>query len=885
MSWLRTLARISRSISSSSSSSRNTFPHSISTSPGFSSAASAGLGPTLAGEEKPRLLVVGSGWAGCRLMKGVDAGMYDIVCVSPRNHMVFTPLLASTCVGTLEFRSVAEPIGRIQPSISTAPGSNFFLARCTAIDPDSHTVHCETVSDHGTARDAHEPWKFKVSYDKLVIATGAEASTFGIRGVKEHAIFLREVHHAQEIRRRLLLNLMLSDVPGISEDEKKRLLHCLVIGGGPTGVEFSGELSDFIIKDVHERYSHVKDYINVTLIEVSDCSSLFQSSGLTLANEILSSFDVRLRQYATNQLTKSGVRLVRGLVKDVQPEKVVLSDGTEVPYGLLVWSTGVGPSSLVKSLGFPKSPEGRIGVDEWLRVPSVQDVFAIGDCSGFLEGTGRTTLPALAQVAERQGKYLCALLNRMGKAGGSYANTAANVDLGDPFVYKHLGSMATVGRYKALVDLRQSKMEPQASHSSQIIGISIDKSGDESSIARKKICGGTACGFSDSTSDSRDAKERFASMRKLLIAVILCAIFMAVEVVGGIKANSLAILTDATHLLSDVAAFAISLFSIWASGWEATPRQSYGFFRIEILGALVSIQLIWLLTGILLYEAIARLIHDTGEVQGLLMFSVATFGLLVNIIMAVLLGHEHGHGMHNHSHGGHEDSNNEHGHDHDHDEHGHSHSGTHSNHDDDNHDYRQETGHDHSCEGGNVIRQSPRANAGDSDELDPLRHESEKSLVSSKHVKGKTRNINVHSAYLHVLGDSIQSVGVMIGGAIIWWKPEWKLIDMVCTLFFSVIVLITTIKMLRDILEVLMESTPRQINATKLEEGLCQLDGVVAIHELHIWAITVGKVLLACHVMIAPEADAELILDMVIGFINREYNISHVTIQIERQSM
>lgn len=77
-----------------------------------------------------------------------------------------------------------------------------------------HKVHCETVSDLGSARDAHEPWKFKVSYDKLVIAAGAEASTFGIRGVKEHAIFLREVHHAQEIRRRLLLNLMLSDVPG-----------------------------------------------------------------------------------------------------------------------------------------------------------------------------------------------------------------------------------------------------------------------------------------------------------------------------------------------------------------------------------------------------------------------------------------------------------------------------------------------------------------------------------------------------------------------------------------------------------------------------------------------------------------------------------------------
>ncbi|KAG1338022.1 internal alternative NAD(P)H-ubiquinone oxidoreductase A2, mitochondrial [Cocos nucifera] len=441
MAWLRTLARSSRSLLSSKPS-----PRRLS---GFRSAATvaggggffSGLGSTEAGKDKPRLVVLGTGWAGCRLMKGIDTKLYDVVCISPRNHMVFTPLLASTCVGTLEFRSVAEPVGRIQPSISSAPGSYFFLARCAAIDPDSHTLHCETVTD-GSARDTLEPWKFKVSYDKLVIASGAEASTFGIHGVREHAIFLREVHHAQEIRRKLLLNLMLSDVPGISEEEKRRLLHCVVIGGGPTGVEFSGELSDFIIRDVHERYSHVKDYIHVTLIE---------------ANEILSSFDVRLRTYATKQLTKSGVHLVRGIVKDVQPQKIILSDGTEVPYGLLVWSTGVGPSPFISSLQFPKSPGGRIGVDEWLRVPSVQDVFAIGDCSGFLESTGRSVLPALAQVAERQGKYLAGLLNQIYRAGGGHANRAANLELGAPFVYRHLGSMATVGRYKALVDLRQSK--------------------------------------------------------------------------------------------------------------------------------------------------------------------------------------------------------------------------------------------------------------------------------------------------------------------------------------------------------------------------------------------------------------------------------------------
>ncbi|RYR46645.1 hypothetical protein Ahy_A07g032404 isoform A [Arachis hypogaea] len=407
-----------------------------------------GLRPTKA-HEKARVVVLGTGWAGSRLMKGLDPNIYDIVCVSPRNHMVFTPLLASTCVGTLEFRSVAEPIARIQPAISREPGSYFFLANCTSIDTDHHVVHCETVTE---GEETLDPWKFTISYDKLVIALGAQPTTFGIHGVYEHAIFLREVYHAQEIRRKLLLNLMLSDVPGIGKEEKQRLLHCVVVGGGPTGVEFSGELSDFIMRDVRQRYTHVKDYIHVTLIE---------------ANEILSSFDDRLRRYATKQLTKSGVRLVRGIVKDVQEKKIILNDGTEVPYGLLVWSTGVGPSPIVRSLDLPKSPGGRfvlvsgyaalIGIDEWLRVPSVQDVFAIGDCSGFVESTGRPVLPALAQVAERQGKYLAALLNKIGRANGSRANSIKDMDFGDPFVYKHLGSMATIGSYKALVDLRQSK--------------------------------------------------------------------------------------------------------------------------------------------------------------------------------------------------------------------------------------------------------------------------------------------------------------------------------------------------------------------------------------------------------------------------------------------
>ncbi|KDP28407.1 hypothetical protein JCGZ_14178 [Jatropha curcas] len=411
-------------------------------------------------------------------------------------------------------------------------------------------------------------------------------------------------------------------------------------------------------------------------------------------------------------------------------------------------------------------------------------------------------------------------------------------------------------------------MEAQNPQHGQIIEINVDVPEGGSSIVGSKICGEAPCGFSDAAATSKDAEERSASMRKLLMAVALCVVFMSVEVAGGIKANSLAILTDAAHLLSDVAAFAISLFSLWAAGWEATPRQSYGFFRVEILGALVSIQLIWLLTGILVFEAIVRLIHGTDDVNGFLMFIVAAFGLVVNIIMALLLGHDrHGHDDH-HNHGiGHSHRKKITSHHHL----IHNHHEEHSK--DKRHCHEEHTKDEHHC---HEEHSKDEHHTASKDITEPLLDKGKGS-----HRK-KQQNINVEGAYLHVLGDFIQSIGVMIGGGIIWWKPKWKIVDLICTLIFSVVVMGTTIKMLRNILEVLMESTPREIDATKLEKGLLEMEEVVAVHELHIWAITVGKVLLACHVKIRPEANADMVLDNVIDYIRREYNISHVTIQIER---
>lgn len=408
--------------------------------------------------------------------------------------------------------------------------------------------------------------------------------------------------------------------------------------------------------------------------------------------------------------------------------------------------------------------------------------------------------------------------------------------------------------------------------------------GLEQCDAARMKCAATRCGLESAGSLGKDEVERRESSRKLMKAVVICLFFMALEVAGGLYANSLAILTDAAHLLTDVAGFALSLFAIWASGWEATPCQTFGFSRLEILGALGSILFIWLLTGILVYEAIKRLLTEVAPIDGRLMFGIAAVGLLVNLAMMYLLGHDgHAHGGHGHSHA--------HGHGHGHEnEHSHDHGENHS----DGHSHRhgrneqhstgdgdQGSGHDHDHD----HREHSDHGHEQSDTLEePLLKSRSVHLSQDLSSKKGERNINVQGAYLHVLGDLLQSVGVMVGGAVIWYQPSWKFIDPICTLVFSVLVLCTTLSMVRNIVEVLMESTPREIDTQALERGLLRLPGVVEVHDLHVWAITVGKTLLACHVRVQPQVNTNEALQAVTNYCERVFKISHVTIQVETDS-
>lgn len=362
----------------------------------------------------------------------------------------------------------------------------------------------------------------------------------------------------------------------------------------------------------------------------------------------------------------------------------------------------------------------------------------------------------------------------------------------------------------------------------------------EKNVRATSSCDGN-CGLSKQADDESESERRSKSTKKLRWLIIFCLISILVEVTGGVIANSLAILTDAAHMLIDVTGFAISLFAVWASGWKATPRHSFGFFRLEVLGALVSVQMIWLIAGFLIFEAIGRILQGNVLVNGKLMFLTAAFGFSINLMMVTLLGHDHSH--HHHSH-------NEHC--------------SHETEDAEVKPLVSGNVHDHQCEG-HIQSQSII----------------QWILLPLKHLKQKHINMNVQGAYLHVLGDLIQSIGVMIGGAVMWAKPDWLIVDVVCTLGFSVLVLLTTVTMVRDIFFILMESTPAEVDIDNVKIGLRKIRGVEAVHDLHVWAVSAGKVLLSCHVIAGQGTNSKEIIKETEDYCSKVYGIHHVTIQIE----
>ncbi|CAI2168134.1 14686_t:CDS:10 [Funneliformis geosporum] len=460
---------------------------------------------------KMRLVILGSGWGAVSVINELEKDQYHVTVISPQ------PLLPSATVGTLETRSLLEPIRCIARGIS----AHFLEAKASEI------CFNEKLIEVVPADDSSEP--FYIPYDKLVIAVGSLSSTYGIEGIK-YCHFLKTINDARRIRKTIMDNFEKAALPITSPEERRRLLSFVVCGGGPTGVEFAAELYDFLTEDMvkYQFPSVLRNEVKVSIIQSSD--------------HILNTYDAKISEFAEKKFSRDNINIITNArVQKVEPNRIVYklkSNGEvkELDYGLVLWSTGIAMNPLTKSISEKLEAQKNIRAlitDNRLRLKGIPDssVYAIGDCSTvenpklvqqlmqfFVDGDadkngnlsykefqtlakkiGRrypitksylkkadtlfarydqdksgtleleelramfedidkkmTSLPATAQVAHQQGKYLGKKLNQIALAHktnlypspSDYSVDIENPDIDDrlpPFSYAHLGSLAYIG--------------------------------------------------------------------------------------------------------------------------------------------------------------------------------------------------------------------------------------------------------------------------------------------------------------------------------------------------------------------------------------------------------------------------------------------------------
>jgi NADH:ubiquinone reductase (non-electrogenic) len=361
-----------------------------------------------------RLVILGSGFAGYSLARNLPAGAFDVTIVSPRNYFVFTPLVPSAAVGTVEFRSILEPVRRRLRHVRMVE------AAAERVDWKERRVHCRSsVSDEPLA----------VPFDLLVIAVGAAVADYGVPGVAEHALHLQDAGDARAVRSRVLMQLASADLPGVAEEEVRRRLTFVVCGGGATGVEIAAEIHDLLDEELRELFPRVARHARVVLLEASE--------------RLLGGFDAALAEYTRTVFRRDGIEVRMSTpVARVEADRVVLADGSELPCGMVLWAGGLAPRPFVRNLGMPLDKRGRLIVDRTLRLPGQIGAFALGDCASC----GDPPFPATAQVAQQQGKHLARALRL--EATGRHA---------PPFTFRNLGMLAYVGGGRALADLPQVK--------------------------------------------------------------------------------------------------------------------------------------------------------------------------------------------------------------------------------------------------------------------------------------------------------------------------------------------------------------------------------------------------------------------------------------------
>lgn len=366
-------------------------------------------------QEREKIVVLGTGWGAAAYLKNINNDLYDVTIVSPRNYFVFTPMLAGASVGSVDYRSITEPIREINRD------ARFLEALATDVDVNGMTLTCESVICDGNSCEINE---FIIPYDRLLVTIGAQTNTFGIPGVREYCNFLKQVEDARRIRTAIVNCFERANLPGLSDEERINILTFAVIGAGPTGIEFAAELRDFVEQDGPKYYPTLLKYVRIKVIEAS--SAILAPFDATLQEEAMKQMNrnVEFKDPNIYRLLPERFKLVELLldssVKEITDKLILLNDGNTINYGLSVWAAGNGPLPLtlkiVDKLGEAQHSEqnvarGRLVTDAWMRVKgSKGSILAYGDCSCTTIGPDGP-LPATGQVAAQQGEYLAKLMN------------------------------------------------------------------------------------------------------------------------------------------------------------------------------------------------------------------------------------------------------------------------------------------------------------------------------------------------------------------------------------------------------------------------------------------------------------------------------------------
>jgi len=365
--------------------------------------------------KRPRVVVLGGGFAGIGAAQKLHKSEVDVVVIDKHDYHTFQPLLYQVATGLLEQPAVGHPIRDL---FGKQENARVHQDEVTAVDLDAREVRFGEL----------EP----LSYDYLVLGVGAEVNFFGVDGAAEHAFPMYTLVDAVRLKNHILERWEAADrKPALVEDGA---LNVVVVGGGPTGVETAGALAELYNGVFRKDYPDVAPgRARIVLVEGSP--------------QIFGMFKENLQAYTREALENRNVEVMTGeVVESVAPERVTLKSGTVLPAHTLVWGAGLQGNALIRSLGLELARGNRVPVDEQLRVASHPEVFAVGDIAAITDAKTAQVLPQLGSVALQSGEH----------AGETIANLVAGKET-KPFKYRDKGTMATIGRGAAVVQMLGGK--------------------------------------------------------------------------------------------------------------------------------------------------------------------------------------------------------------------------------------------------------------------------------------------------------------------------------------------------------------------------------------------------------------------------------------------